>query len=173
MWIGLWVKFCVASVVFSAEYWKSWFWPNLKKTGNYIDLVSFLILKDLFCTCVRWVGLCWLVFGLKVLRACLMLVILLALEENILPDTISSWSNDICQLNGCCSVPEDQPCPVVLWDPSLSAVGNSSLTWGSYQHLLKNRCWHKGVPPKPDLGCTDVHHYEWSKLALFDFLLQV
>lgn len=68
---------------------------------------------------------------------------------------------------------EDRPCPVVLWDPSLSAVGNSSLTWGSYQHLLKNRCWHKGVPPKPDWGCTDVHHYEWSKLALFDFLLQV
>ncbi|XP_062405905.1 Golgi-associated kinase 1B [Sardina pilchardus] len=73
---------------------------------------------------------------------------------------------------------EDLPCPVVLWDPSLSAVSNSTpptppLTWGSYQRLLKHRCWIKGLPPKPEWGCTDIHHYEWGKLALFDFLLQV
>ncbi|KAL2089094.1 hypothetical protein ACEWY4_015993 [Coilia grayii] len=73
---------------------------------------------------------------------------------------------------------DGQPCPVVLWDPSLRGVGGSTtpplrLTWGSYQRLLKHRCWSKGAPPKPEWGCTDIHHYEWSKLALFDFLLQV
>lgn len=47
------------------------------------------------------------------------------------------------------------------------------LTWGEYQSSLKQRCWHKNISPKPDSGCSTVHHFEWSKLALFDFLLQV
>lgn len=74
---------------------------------------------------------------------------------------------------------DSQPCPVVLWDASLYpeglAVGSStvSLTWGEYQSSLKQRCWHKNIHPKPDSGCSTVHHYEWSKLALFDFLLQI
>lgn len=64
-----------------------------------------------------------------------------------------------------------QPCPVVLWDASLHS--NVQLTWGEYQHSLKQRCWHKNITPKSDSGCSTVHHYEWSKLALFDFLLQI
>ncbi|XP_029471836.1 Golgi-associated kinase 1B [Rhinatrema bivittatum] len=70
------------------------------------------------------------------------------------------------------------PCPVILWDSSLSPTDNDSqssvrLNWGSYQHLLKQKCWQNGKVPRPEWKCTDVHHYEWSKLALFDFLLQV
>ncbi|KAI3351452.1 hypothetical protein L3Q82_020313 [Scortum barcoo] len=74
---------------------------------------------------------------------------------------------------------DGQPCPVVSWDASLYpgglAAGRSTvrLTWGEYQSSLKQRCWHKNISPKPDSGCSTVHHYEWSKLALFDFLLQI
>ncbi|XP_041653642.1 Golgi-associated kinase 1B [Cheilinus undulatus] len=71
------------------------------------------------------------------------------------------------------------PCPVVSWDASFYpeglAAGSSTvrLTWGEYQSSLKQRCWIKNISPKPDSGCSTVHHYEWSKLALFDFLLQI
>ncbi|XP_067104462.1 Golgi-associated kinase 1B [Osmerus mordax] len=74
---------------------------------------------------------------------------------------------------------DEQPCPVVLWDASLypggSEVNQSAvrLTWGQYQSSLKQRCWHRNISPKPGSSCTSIHHYEWSKLALFDFLLQI
>ncbi|XP_074530495.1 Golgi-associated kinase 1B [Halichoeres trimaculatus] len=74
---------------------------------------------------------------------------------------------------------DGQPCPVVSWDASIYpeglAAGSSAvrLTWGEYQSSLKQRCWLKNITPKPDSGCSSVHHYEWSKLALFDFLLQI
>ncbi|XP_031722834.1 Golgi-associated kinase 1B [Anarrhichthys ocellatus] len=74
---------------------------------------------------------------------------------------------------------DGQPCPVVSWDASLYPEGRAAgwsttrLTWGEYQSSLKQRCWHKNINPKPDSGCSTVHHYEWSKLALFDFLLQI
>lgn len=72
-----------------------------------------------------------------------------------------------------------QSCPVVLWDASLYPEGLSAgltdvkLTWGEYQGSLRHKCWQKSISPKSDSGCSTVHHYEWSKLALFDFLLQV
>ncbi|XP_068182612.1 Golgi-associated kinase 1B isoform X2 [Antennarius striatus] len=72
-----------------------------------------------------------------------------------------------------------QSCPVVSWDASLYPEGlvagwsTVKLTWGEYQNALKQRCWLKNTSPKPDSGCSTVHHYEWSKLALFDFLLQI
>lgn len=80
-----------------------------------------------------------------------------------------------------CLVPhsDGQPCPVVLWDASLHPDGPGAgrsavrMTWGEYQNSLKQRCWHRNSSPKPASGCSTVHHYEWSKLALFDFLLQV
>lgn len=74
---------------------------------------------------------------------------------------------------------DGQPCPVVSWDASLYPEGLAAgwstvrLTWGEYQSSLKQRCWQKNTIPKPDSGCSTVHHYEWSKLALFDFLLQI
>ncbi|NXR20512.1 F198B protein, partial [Cinclus mexicanus] len=71
-----------------------------------------------------------------------------------------------------------QACPVILWDSSLSPTDNSThssvrLTWGQYQQLLKNKCWQNGKVPKAEWGCTEIHHHEWSKMALFDFLLQI
>lgn len=71
---------------------------------------------------------------------------------------------------------DGQLCPVVLWDASVHPEGNSvlKLTWGEYQNALKQRClMPKSFSPKPDSICSTVHHHEWSKLALFDFLLQV
>nr|XP_046263127.1 Golgi-associated kinase 1B [Scatophagus argus] len=74
---------------------------------------------------------------------------------------------------------DGQPCPLVSWDASLYPEGLAAgwstvrLTWEEYQNSLKQRCWHKNTSPKPDSGCSTVHHYEWSKLALFDFLLQI
>ncbi|XP_048220318.1 Golgi-associated kinase 1B [Perognathus longimembris pacificus] len=70
------------------------------------------------------------------------------------------------------------PCPAIFWDPSLAPASNDThssvkLTWGIYQRLLKQNCWLNGRVPKPEWGCTEVHHYEWSKMALFDFLLQI
>ncbi|KAM9328992.1 Golgi-associated kinase 1B [Gastrophryne carolinensis] len=70
------------------------------------------------------------------------------------------------------------PCPVILWDHSLSPTDNItqssvSLKWGNYQKILSYKCWLNGKTPKADLGCLDVHHHEWSKMALFDFLLQI
>eukprot|EP00066_Takifugu_rubripes_P019989 XP_011609255.1 PREDICTED: protein FAM198B [Takifugu rubripes] len=71
---------------------------------------------------------------------------------------------------------DGQPCPVVLWDASVQPEGHPAvkLTWGEYQNTLKARCLRpKRSSTKPDSNCSTVHHYEWSKLALFDFLLQI
>ncbi|XP_048402823.1 Golgi-associated kinase 1B [Stegostoma tigrinum] len=76
------------------------------------------------------------------------------------------------------SVQDGLPRPVILWDDSLSITSNDTqstvkLNWTSYQQSLKWKCWVHGKVPKPDWSCTDIHHYEWCKLALFDFLLQI
>lgn len=76
------------------------------------------------------------------------------------------------------SLGDGQSCPVVLWDPSISPVADADqpserLTWGSYQASLKHKCWHKGVTPKAEWSCTSIHHHEWSRLVVFDFLLQI
>ncbi|XP_026214346.1 Golgi-associated kinase 1B [Anabas testudineus] len=74
---------------------------------------------------------------------------------------------------------DGQACPVVSWDASLYPDGPAAgpatvkLTWGEYQSSLKQRCWNKNISPKSDSGCSTIHHYEWSKLVLFDFLLQI
>lgn len=47
------------------------------------------------------------------------------------------------------------------------------LTWREYQNSLKEKCWSKNVRPKSNSACTTIYHHEWSRLALFDFLLQV
>ncbi|NWU97442.1 F198B protein, partial [Upupa epops] len=73
---------------------------------------------------------------------------------------------------------DGQACPVILWDSSLSPTDNDThssvrLTWGRYQHLLKQKCWQNGKAPRAEWGCPEIHHHEWSKMALFDFLLQI
>lgn len=75
-------------------------------------------------------------------------------------------------------IQDGRPCPVILWDSSLSPTSNDThssvkLTWGEYQQLLKQKCWQNGRVPKPEWGCREIHHHEWSKMALFDFLLQI
>ncbi|XP_060782760.1 Golgi-associated kinase 1B isoform X2 [Neoarius graeffei] len=70
--------------------------------------------------------------------------------------------------------PSGQLCPVTLYDPSVVPVPGSSsgsLRWRSYQTSLQYRCWQHGVP-KPEWRCSSLHHHEWSKVTLFDFLLQ-
>lgn len=70
------------------------------------------------------------------------------------------------------------PRPVVWWDPSIQHLSDAendqnsfSLTWPQYQALLNSRC---GIQvPLNFTTCVGVHHSEWGKLALFDFLLQV
>ncbi|XP_052434724.1 Golgi-associated kinase 1A-like [Carassius gibelio] len=70
------------------------------------------------------------------------------------------------------------PRPVIWWDPSIQHLSEGdndqnsfSLTWPQYQILLQSRCgtW----VPLNFTTCVGVHHSEWGRLALFDFLLQV
>lgn len=70
------------------------------------------------------------------------------------------------------------PRPVVWWDPDIQHLTNKDndqnsvpLSWVQYQELLQIHC---GI----DVGlwsapCVGIHHSEWGRLALFDFLLQV
>ncbi|XP_003221777.2 Golgi-associated kinase 1B [Anolis carolinensis] len=72
----------------------------------------------------------------------------------------------------------DQPSPIILWDPSLAQTDSEThssvqLNWGTYKKLLKHQCWQNGKVPKAEWGCTGIHHFEWSKMALLDFLLQI
>lgn len=71
--------------------------------------------------------------------------------------------------------------PIVWWAPDVQHLNDSNndqnsfaLGWQQYQELLKQRCGMEGS--RTSLGkapCLTVQHSEWSKLALFDFLLQV
>ncbi|XP_076877241.1 Golgi-associated kinase 1B [Brachyhypopomus gauderio] len=68
-----------------------------------------------------------------------------------------------------------QLCPVSLWEAAVKPVSvepSGSLTWAQYQAQLRHGCWLRGAP-RPEWNCTGVHHHEWSRLALFDFLLQI
>lgn len=68
--------------------------------------------------------------------------------------------------------------PMVWWDPDIQHLpekdndqNSFSLTWPQYQALLKARC---GIQVSVNSSeCVGVHHSEWGRLALFDFLLQV
>lgn len=65
--------------------------------------------------------------------------------------------------------------PVIWWAPDVQHLGDPdedqnslALGWLQYQALLASRCsW-----PGQSL-CPGIHHAEWARLALFDFLLQV
>uniref|UniRef100_A0A8C6ST67 Golgi associated kinase 1A n=1 Tax=Neogobius melanostomus TaxID=47308 RepID=A0A8C6ST67_9GOBI len=70
------------------------------------------------------------------------------------------------------------PRPVVWWDPDIQHLEDSNndqnsvpLSYVQYEKMLKARCGIKtGLNEEP---CVGVRHSEWSRLALFDFLLQV
>ncbi|KAJ8354195.1 hypothetical protein SKAU_G00217620 [Synaphobranchus kaupii] len=69
--------------------------------------------------------------------------------------------------------------PVVWWDPDIQHLADDdndqnsfSLTWPQYQALLKAHSTSKGASTNSS-SCRGVHHSEWGRLALYDFLLQV
>ncbi|KAJ0065797.1 hypothetical protein NL108_000012, partial [Boleophthalmus pectinirostris] len=70
------------------------------------------------------------------------------------------------------------PRPAVWWDPDIQHLEDSNndqnsvpLSYNQYQKMLKARCGIK--MDLHEVPCVGVNHSEWSRLALFDFLLQV
>lgn len=70
------------------------------------------------------------------------------------------------------------PRPVVWWDPDIQHLANRDndqdsvpLTWVQYQKLLQAHCGRE--TDLRSATCVGIHHSEWGKLALFDFMLQV
>ncbi|XP_059124935.1 Golgi-associated kinase 1A [Peromyscus eremicus] len=65
--------------------------------------------------------------------------------------------------------------PIIWWAPDVQHLGDPdedqnslALGWLQYQALLARGChWPSQMP------CLGIHRAEWSRLALFDFLLQV
>lgn len=65
--------------------------------------------------------------------------------------------------------------PVIWWAPDVQHLGDPdddqnslALGWLQYQALLARGCSRPG-----QAQCLGIHHAEWARLALFDFLLQV
>ncbi|KAI2529124.1 Golgi-associated kinase 1A precursor [Homo sapiens] len=65
--------------------------------------------------------------------------------------------------------------PVIWWAPDVQHLSDPdedqnslALGWLQYQALLAHSCNWPGQAP-----CPGIHHTEWARLALFDFLLQV
>ncbi|XP_041799184.1 Golgi-associated kinase 1A isoform X1 [Chelmon rostratus] len=70
------------------------------------------------------------------------------------------------------------PRPVVWWDPDIQHLADRDndqnsvpLRWVQYQKLLQVHCGSEA--DLESAPCVGVHHSEWGRLALFDFLLQV
>ncbi|KAM3873474.1 Golgi-associated kinase 1A [Diretmus argenteus] len=70
------------------------------------------------------------------------------------------------------------PRPIVWWDPDIQHLADSDndqnsvpLRWVQYQELLQAHCGKEA--DGTSAPCVGVHHSEWGRLALFDFLLQV
>ncbi|NXG44613.1 F198A protein, partial [Psilopogon haemacephalus] len=67
--------------------------------------------------------------------------------------------------------------PIVWWAPDLQHLEDAdndqnscALGWLQYQEMLRSR---GAVPVAGDAPCSGIAPEEWSRLALFDFLLQV
>uniref|UniRef100_A0AAV2MAS9 Uncharacterized protein n=1 Tax=Knipowitschia caucasica TaxID=637954 RepID=A0AAV2MAS9_KNICA len=90
-----------------------------------------------------------------------------------LPAVLRSFHSDILPYRYIRGAPR----PVVWWDPDIRHLEDNNndqnsvpLSHVQYQKMLKARC---GI--RTDLHeepCVGVHHSEWSRLVLFDFLLQ-
>ncbi|XP_026228055.1 Golgi-associated kinase 1A isoform X2 [Anabas testudineus] len=91
-----------------------------------------------------------------------------------LPAVLRTFHSDILPyryINGA-------PRPVVWWDPDIQHLSDRDndqnsvpLNWVQYQKLLQAHCGSK--TELRSAPCVGVHHSEWGRLALFDFLLQV
>ncbi|XP_068999592.1 Golgi-associated kinase 1A [Embiotoca jacksoni] len=91
-----------------------------------------------------------------------------------LPTVLSTFHNDVLPYRYI----DGSPRPAVWWDPDiqhLADVDNDQnsvpLSWVQYQKLLRARCGSEA--DQRSAPCVGVHHSEWGRLALFDFLLQV
>ncbi|XP_063264437.1 Golgi-associated kinase 1A isoform X2 [Prinia subflava] len=69
------------------------------------------------------------------------------------------------------------PRPVIWWAPDLQHLEDANndqnscaLGWLQYQQMLQP---HRPMPVAGDAPCSSIPHSEWSRLALFDFLLQL
>ncbi|XP_032847154.2 Golgi-associated kinase 1A [Tyto alba] len=67
--------------------------------------------------------------------------------------------------------------PIIWWEPDLRHLEDANndqnscaLGWLQYQEMLRP---HGLTPAARDAPCSSIPHGEWSRLALFDFLLQV
>ncbi|NXL22087.1 F198A protein, partial [Setophaga kirtlandii] len=67
--------------------------------------------------------------------------------------------------------------PIIWWAPDLQHLQDANndqnscaLGWLQYQEMLQP---HRPMPVARDTPCSSIPHSEWSRLALFDFLLQV
>ncbi|XP_069816489.1 Golgi-associated kinase 1A [Dendropsophus ebraccatus] len=73
------------------------------------------------------------------------------------------------------------PRPIVWWAPDIKHLNDTNndqnshvVGWLEYQRMLKHRCGMEDSLTSIDTApCVGIKHTEWSKLALFDFLLQV
>ncbi|XP_029360736.1 uncharacterized protein gask1a isoform X2 [Echeneis naucrates] len=91
-----------------------------------------------------------------------------------LPAVLRTFHSDILPYQYISGLPR----PIVWWDPDIQHLADGDndqnsvpLSWVQYQKLLQVHCGSKA-----DLSsapCVGVHHSEWGRLALFDFLLQV
>ncbi|NXB69502.1 F198A protein, partial [Donacobius atricapilla] len=69
------------------------------------------------------------------------------------------------------------PRPIIWWAPDLQHLEDANndqnscaLGWLRYQEMLQP---HRRMLVARDTPCSSIPHSEWSRLALFDFLLQV
>lgn len=91
-----------------------------------------------------------------------------------LPAVLRTFRSQILPYRYISSVPR----PVIWWDPDIQHLASRDndqnsvpLSWVQYQKLLQVRCgMDAGLWAAP---CVGIHHSEWGRLALFDFLLQV
>ncbi|NXD96750.1 F198A protein, partial [Chaetorhynchus papuensis] len=67
--------------------------------------------------------------------------------------------------------------PIIWWAPDLQHLEDANndqnscaLGWLQYQEMLQS---HRPTLVAGDAPCSSIPHSEWSRLALFDFLLQV
>ncbi|NWX24544.1 F198A protein, partial [Aegotheles bennettii] len=75
------------------------------------------------------------------------------------------------------SYTDGSPRPIIWWAPDLQHLEDANndqnscaLGWLKYQEMLRP---HGPIPMAGDAPCSSIPRSEWSRLALFDFLLQV
>uniref|UniRef100_A0A4W6EWR6 Golgi associated kinase 1A n=1 Tax=Lates calcarifer TaxID=8187 RepID=A0A4W6EWR6_LATCA len=91
-----------------------------------------------------------------------------------LPAVLRTFHSDILPYRYISGTPR----PVLWWDPDIQHLADRDndqnsvpLSWVQYQKLLHAHCGSEA--DLRSLPCVGVHHSEWGRLALFDFLLQV